>query len=113
MMMPGLPEVASEYVATRMNARYAQNGIVTASTSRHGPGGRGSAGTSGTAPCGRRFPALTGPNRVRAATDEIMELFRPLSCGSPRHHAPAPLGPQFNCRRIEWRLRRGMLVRLE
>lgn len=81
MMIPGLPEVASEYVATRMNARYTQNGMVTASTRRQGPGGRGSAGRSITAPCDKRLSAVAGPNRVRAARDEIMELFRPMTAG--------------------------------
>ena len=91
MMIPGLPDVASEYVATRMNARYAQKGIDTASTSRHGPGGFGAAGTSVTAPCDRRFSAWAGPNRVRAATDEIMELFRPLNCGSAAASCARPV----------------------
>jgi hypothetical protein len=81
MMIPGLPDVASEYVATRMNARYTQKGIVTASTSRQGLGGLGSAGRSLTAPCGKRFSALAGPNRVRAVTGEIMEFFRPMTAG--------------------------------
>jgi len=81
MMMPGLPDVASEYVATRMNARYTQNGIVTASTSRQGPGGLGSAGRSLTAPCDKRLSALAGPSRVRAAVDGIMELCRPMTAG--------------------------------
>src|SRR5262249_44099844 len=77
-----------------MNARYAQNGIVTASTSCHGPGGGASVGRSLTAHCDNRSSALAGPNRVRAATDEIMELYRPLICGSPKHHAPARFDPQ-------------------
>ena len=79
MMIPGLPEVASEYVATRMNARYTQNGMVTHSTMRHAPGGLGSAGRSVTAP--RDNSALAGPRRVRAPTDEIMDLFRPRLTG--------------------------------